>query len=68
MLCSLTTYEASPGHWPLHITMRPRSGVTVYTETCKYVYFIGIVSMNYCMDFRRATKADEGEFTLPVSS
>ena len=38
------------------------------TEKCKYVYFIGIVSMYYCMDFRRATKADEGEFTLPVSS
>ena len=32
------------------------------------MYFIGIVSMYYCMDFRRATKADEGEFTLPVSS
>ena len=48
--------------------MRPRSGVTAYTGKCKYVYFIGIVSMYYCMDFRRATKADEGEFTLPVSS
>ena len=48
--------------------MRPRSGVTVYTEKCKYVYFIGIVSTYYCMDFRRATKADEGEFMLPVSS
>ena len=29
---------------------------------------LGIMSMYYCMDFRRAKKAGEGEFTPPVSS
>ena len=63
MCCVLLRHvEASPGHWPLHRTMRPRSGVTVYTETCKYVYFVRYnellyVLFIYCMDFRRATKA-----------